>query len=310
MLLYSIKRILTMIPLLFVISIIAFLFVHLIPGDPARLIAGNDATIEEIQSIRVAYGLNDPIHIQYFNYMVNLFQGDFGESIVTGRAVSDMLVERFYPTFSLTMVSMFWALLFGLGFGIIAAVKRNQWPDHLSMFLAVSGVSIPSFWLGLMLIQLFSVQLGWLPTGGIEGLSSYILPSLTLGAGVAAIIARFTRSSLMDVMKEDYIRTGRAKGLSELAVVNQHAVRNALIPVVTMSGLQFGFLLSGSIITETIFSWPGLGRLLINSITARDYPVIQAEILLFSIEFLLINLLVDLLYGYLNPKIRYEGGRS
>lgn len=308
MLKYSVKRILGMIPLLFVISIIAFMFVHLIPGDPARLIAGTDATIEEIENIREKYGLDQPLYQQYFDYMGNLFQGDLGQSIVTGRPVLDMLVERFGPTLSLTLASMAWALIFGLLIGVISAVKRNKWPDHLSMFLAVSGVSIPSFWLGLMMIQLFSVQLGWFPTGGIGGIETYILPSFTLGAGVAAIIARFTRSSLMDVLKEDYIRTGRSKGLTEYKVINRHAVRNALIPVVTMSGLQFGFLLSGSIITETIFSWPGLGRLLINSITARDYPVIQSEILLFSLEFLLINLLVDLLYGFLNPKIRYEEG--
>ncbi|GGD12276.1 nickel ABC transporter permease [Pontibacillus salipaludis] len=308
MLKYSVKRILGMIPLLFVISLIAFMFVHLIPGDPARLIAGTDATIEEIENIREKYGLNQPLYQQYFDYMANLFQGDLGQSIVTGRPVLDMLVERFGPTLSLTLASMAWALIFGLLIGVISAVKRNKWPDHLSMFLAVSGVSIPSFWLGLMMIQLFSVQLGWFPTGGIGGFETYILPSFTLGAGVAAIIARFTRSSLMDVLKEDYIRTGRSKGLTEFKVINRHAVRNALIPVVTMSGLQFGFLLSGSIITETIFSWPGLGRLLINSITARDYPVIQSEILLFSLEFLLINLLVDLLYGFLNPKIRYEEG--
>lgn len=308
MLKYSVKRILGMIPLLFVISLIAFMFVHLIPGDPARLIAGTDATIEEIENIREKYGLDQPLYQQYFDYMANLFQGDLGQSIVTGRPVLDMLVERFGPTLSLTFASMAWALIFGLLIGVISAVKRNKWPDHLSMFLAVSGVSIPSFWLGLMMIQLFSVQLGWFPTGGIGGFETYILPSFTLGAGVAAIIARFTRSSLMDVLKEDYIRTGRSKGLTEFKVINRHAVRNALIPVVTMSGLQFGFLLSGSIITETIFSWPGLGRLLINSITARDYPVIQSEILLFSLEFLLINLLVDLLYGFLNPKIRYEEG--
>ncbi|KGX92960.1 glutathione ABC transporter permease [Pontibacillus halophilus JSM 076056 = DSM 19796] len=308
MLKYSAKRIVTMIPLLFVISIIAFLFVHFIPGDPARIIAGNDATLEEIESIQEKYGLTDPLYKQYGSFMSNLLQGDLGTSIVSGRPVIDMIKERFIPTLTLTLASMFWALLFGLLIGVIAAVKRNKWQDHLSMFLAVSGVSIPSFWLGLVLIQVFSVQLGWFPTGGIDGIQSYILPSITLGAGVAAIIARFTRSSVMDVLKEDYIRTGRAKGISEIKVVNGHGLRNALIPVVTMAGLQFGFLLSGSIITETIFSWPGLGRLLINSITARDYPVIQAEILLFSLEFLLINLLVDLLYGFLNPKIRYGEG--
>lgn len=307
MLKYTIKRIALMIPLLFIISIIIFLFVHMIPGDPARLIAGNDATMEEIELVREKYGLDQSLIKQYTSYIGNLLQGDLGTSIQSGRPVADMIGERIVPTFWLTVVSMFWAMLFGIPIGIIAAVKRNKWQDRLTMFLAVSGVSIPSFWLGLMLIQVFSVKLGWLPTGGMGDLKDYILPSITLGAGVAAIIARFTRSSVMEVLKEDYVRTSRAKGLHEWNVIMTHAARNAMIPVLTMTGLQFGFLLSGSIITETIFNWPGLGRLLINSIAARDYPVIQAEMLLFSLQFLMINLIVDLLYGLLNPKIRYEG---
>lgn len=307
MLKYTIKRIALMIPLLFIISIIIFLFVHMIPGDPARLIAGNDATMEEIELVREKYGLDQSLIKQYTSYIGNLLQGDLGTSIQSGRPVADMIGERIVPTFWLTVVSMFWAMLFGIPIGIIAAVKRNKWQDRLTMFLAVSGVSIPSFWLGLMLIQVFSVKLGWLPTGGMGDLKDYILPSITLGAGVAAIIARFTRSSVMEVLKEDYVRTSRAKGLHEWNVIMTHAARNAMIPVLTMTGLQFGFLLSGSIITETIFNWPGLGRLLINSIAARDYPVIQAEMLLFSLQFLMINLIVDLLYGMLNPKIRYEG---
>ncbi|MCI4138903.1 glutathione ABC transporter permease GsiC [Bacillus vallismortis] len=302
---YSIKRLLLMIPLLFIITVIVFMFVHMIPGDPARLIAGSDATIDEIKLVREKYGLDQPLYQQYISYMSNLFQGDLGTSIQAGRPVADMLSERFMPTFWLTVVSMFWSLLFGIPIGLVSAVKRNKWQDHATMIFAVSAISIPSFWLGLMLMQLFSVQLGWLPTGGMDSWKHYILPSITLGAGVAAIIARFTRSAVMDVLKNDYIRTSRAKGLHEYTVLMKHAFRNAMIPVVTMTGLQFGFMLSGSIITETLFSWPGLGRLLINSIVSRDYPVIQAELLLFSFEFLLINLIVDLLYGWLNPKVRY-----
>ncbi|MBL3649954.1 glutathione ABC transporter permease GsiC [Bacillus vallismortis] len=302
---YSIKRLLLMIPLLFIITVIVFMFVHMIPGDPARLIAGSDATIDEIKLVREKYGLDQPLYQQYISYMSNLFQGDLGTSIQAGRPVAEMLSERFMPTFWLTVVSMFWSLLFGIPIGLVSAVKRNKWQDHITMVFAVSAISIPSFWLGLMLMQLFSVQLGWLPTGGIDSWKHYILPSITLGAGVAAIIARFTRSAVMDVLKNDYIRTSRAKGLHEYTVLMKHAFRNAMIPVVTMTGLQFGFMLSGSIITETLFSWPGLGRLLINSIVSRDYPVIQAELLLFSFEFLLINLIVDLLYGWLNPKVRY-----
>jgi glutathione transport system permease protein len=229
-----------------------------------------------------------------------------GTSLKTKRPVYNEIAQRFMPTFWLTVWSMAWAIVFGLLVGVISATKRNKWQDYLGMFGAVSGISLPSFWLGLMLIQVFSVKLGWFPTGGLESWKSYILPSLTLGAGVAAVIARFSRSSLMDVLKEDYIRTGRAKGLKENNIVWGHALKNSMIPVITMTGLQFGFLLGGSIVIETVFSWPGLGRLLIDSVSFRDYPVIQAEMLLFGLEFILINLIVDLLYGFLNPQIRYE----
>ncbi|MFL6562981.1 MAG: ABC transporter permease subunit, partial [Bacillus sp. (in: firmicutes)] len=216
------------------------------------------------------------------------------------------IAQRFMPTFWLTVWSMAWAIVFGLLIGVISATKRNKWQDYAGMFSAVSGISLPSFWLGLMLIQLFSVKLGWFPTGGSDSWKSYILPSITLGAGVAAVIARFARSSLMEILKEDYIRTGRAKGLKENVVVWRHALKNAMIPVITMTGLQFGFLLGGSIVVETVFSWPGLGRLLIDSVSFRDYPLIQAEMLLFALEFILINLLVDILYGVMNPQIRYK----
>lgn len=201
---------------------------------------------------------------------------------------------------------MVWAVVIGLIIGVVSATKRNKWPDYVGMFAAVSGLSLPSFWLGLVLIQIFAVQLGWFPSGGMESWKSYILPSITLGTGVAAVVARFTRSSLMDVLKNDYIRTGRAKGVNEQNIVWHHALRNALVPVVTMTGLQFGFLLGGSVVIETVFSWPGLGKLLIDSVAFRDYPVIQAEMLIFALEFIIINLVVDLLYGILNPQIRYD----
>lgn len=287
-------------------SIFIFLFVHLIPGDPARLIAGQDATIEDIENIREELGLNKPIHIQYVDFVTGVFKGDLGNSLKTGRPVIDEIAIRFMPTFWLTVWSMVWAVLIGLVIGVISATKRNKWQDYLGMFTAVSGISMPSFWLGLLLIQLFAVKLGWLPTGGLESWKSYILPSITLGSGVAAVVARFSRSSLMDVLKDDYIRTGRAKGLNENKVVWKHALKNAMIPVVTMTGLQFGFLLGGSVVIETVFSWPGLGRLLIDSVAFRDYPVIQAEMLLFALQFILINLIVDLIYGLLNPQIRFE----
>lgn len=303
---YISKRILELIPILFVISILVFLFVHLIPGDPARLVAGQQATFKEVQLVREELGLNEPVWKQYFSYMAGLFQGDLGASLKTGRPVSEVIASRFMPTFWLTIWSMAWAVVIGLLIGVMSATKRNKWQDYAGMFGAVSGISMPAFWLGLLLIQLFAVKLGWFPTGGNDSWQSYILPSLTLGAAVAAVIARFTRSSLMDTLKEDFVRTGRAKGLRERTVVWGHALRNAMIPIVTMSGLQFGFLLGGSIVVETVFSWPGLGRLLIDSISFRDYPVIQAEILLFSLEFMLINLTVDLFYGVLNPRISFE----
>jgi len=278
----------------------------MIPGDPARLVAGEDATLADVEMVRKELGLDKPIVEQYVTYMKNLFKGDMGNSLKTNRPVSDEIGERFMPTFWLTVWSMVWAVIVGLVIGVISATKRNKWQDYLGMFGAVSGLSLPSFWLGLMLIQLFAVTLGWLPTGGMESWKSYILPAFTLGTGVAAVVARFTRSSLMDVLKEDYIRTGRSKGLSERNVTWGHGLRNAMIPVVTMTGLQFGFLLGGSVVIETVFSWPGLGKLLIDSVAYRDYPVIQAEMMIFALEFIVINLIVDLLYGILNPQIRYE----
>ncbi|MFJ5714265.1 glutathione ABC transporter permease GsiC [Neobacillus sp. NPDC093127] len=306
MLKYFFKRLIGIIPILFFVSIFIFLFVHMIPGDPARLVAGQDASLADVQAVQRELGLDKPLYTQYAEFVKNIVQGDFGLSLKTKRPVFDEIAARFMPTFWLTFWSMIWAVLFGLVVGVFSATKRNKWQDYLGMFGAVSGISLPSFWLGLMLIQLFAVNLGWLPTGGMDSWKSYILPSITLGAGVAAVIARFSRSSLMEVMKEDYIRTGRAKGLKENRVVWGHALKNSMIPVVTMAGLQFGFLLGGSIVIETVFSWPGLGRLLIDSVSFRDYPVIQAEMLLFALEFILINLFVDLLYGVLNPQIRYE----
>lgn len=218
----------------------------------------------------------------------------------------DEIADRFPYTLKLTLAAMGWSVLFGLVIGVVAAVKRNRWQDRLGMTLAVSGISFPSFALGLLLMMVFAVGLGWLPTVGADSWRHYVLPSLTLGAGVAAVMARFTRSSFVDILHEDYIRTARAKGVSETGVVLKHGLRNALIPVVTMMGLQFGFLLGGSIVVEKVFNWPGMGRLLVDAVEMRDYPVIQAEVLLFSLQFILINLIVDLLYGLINPTIRYK----
>ncbi|ECO6366860.1 glutathione ABC transporter permease GsiC [Salmonella enterica subsp. enterica] len=306
MLNYVLKRLLGLIPTLLIVAVLVFLFVHLLPGDPARLIAGPEADAQVIALVRQQLGLDQPLHVQFWRYITHVLQGDFGTSMVSRRPVSEEIANRFLPTLWLTITSMIWAVLFGMAIGIAAAVWRNRWPDRLGMTLAVTGISFPAFALGMLLMQIFSVDLGWLPTVGADSWQHYILPSLTLGAAVASVMARFTRSSFVDVLSEDYMRTARAKGVSETWVVLKHGLRNAMIPVVTMMGLQFGFLLGGSIVVEKVFNWPGLGRLLVDSVDMRDYPVIQAEVLLFSLEFILINLVVDVLYAAINPAIRYK----
>ncbi|WP_114196047.1 glutathione ABC transporter permease GsiC [Edaphovirga cremea] len=306
MLNYFLKRLLGLIPTLLIVAILVFLFVHLLPGDPARLAAGQDADEAVVQMVRQDLGLDKPLPQQFLRFFANIVRGDFGTSMVSKRPVIDEIAQRFLPTLWLTLSSMVWAVIFGMGIGIVSAVWRNRWPDRLGMTLAVSGISFPAFALGMLLMQVFSVELGWLPTVGADSWRHYILPSITLGAAVAAVMARFTRASFVEVMQEDYMRTARAKGVRETLVVVKHGLRNAMIPVVTMMGLQFGFLLGGSIVVEKVFNWPGLGRLLVDSVEMRDYPVIQAEVLLFSLEFILINLLVDMLYAAINPSIRYK----
>jgi glutathione transport system permease protein len=303
---YVLKRLMGLIPTLFLVGVMVFLFVHLLPGDPARLAAGPEADEQTVALVRSDLGLDLPMHQQFVRFFVNAVQGDFGTSLRTKRPVNEEIMERFAPTMWLTLTSMVWAVIFGLFIGIFSAVWRNEWPDRVGMTLAVSGISFPPFALGMVFMEIFSVQLGWLPTVGADSWRHYVLPSLTLGAGVAAIMARFTRSSFIEILKEDFVRTARAKGLSERIVVAKHCLRNALIPVVTMMGLQFGFLLGGSIVVEKVFNWPGMGRLLIDAVEMRDYPIIQAEILLFSLEFIFINLIVDVLYAVINPSIRYK----
>ncbi|KON66667.1 glutathione ABC transporter permease [Peribacillus butanolivorans] len=303
---YIVKRLVSLIPLLLVVSFIVFMFIHIIPGDPARLLAGKDATAEEVEMARASLGLDKPLYEQYFVYLKDTLTGDMGYSVKSGAAVSELIGDRILPTLGLTFLSIIWALVVGILIGVISAVFRNKWLDHLGMFIAVSGISLPNFWVGLVLIQLFSVQLGIFPTGGAEGWKSYIMPSFALGAGIMAMIARFTRSSLVESMKQDYIRMGRAKGLGSRQIIFGHGLKNSLIPVVTVAGLQFGFLLGGSVVVETVFSFPGLGTLLIDSIQFRDYPVVQAEILLFAFQFIVVNMIIDIAYSYLNPKIRYE----
>src|SRR5450759_520493 len=306
MLNYFLKRLLGLTPTLLIVAVLVFLFVHMLPGDPARLAAGQDADQQTVELVRQELGLDRPLHEQFVNFFTHMLKGDFGTSLRTRRLVSTEIAERFLPTLLLTLTSMSWAVIFGMTIGVISAVFRNEWPDRLGMTLAVSGISFPAFALGMLLMQVFAVQLGWLPTVGADSWRHYILPSLTLGAAVAAVMARFTRASFVEVMQEDFVRTARAKGLKERTVIAKHCLRNALIPVVTMMGLQFGFLLGGSIVVEVVFNWPGLGRLLVDAVSTRDYPIIQTLVLLFSLEFILINLVVDVLYGFINPTIRYQ----
>jgi len=306
MLAYLVRRLAGTIPVVLAVSIFVFGFVHALPGDPARLEAGPEATPADIEAIRVDMGLDGPIWAQYLRWVDNVVHGRLGRSIKTRAPVAQVIGERFMPTLWLTLVAMVWSTVVGIGIGVLSGIRRGSWQDKTGMVLAISGVSFPGFWMGLLLIDLFSVRLGWLPTGGYGTWQHFVMPAFTLGIGVAAVMARFTRSAFVEVSGEDYVRTARMKGVSERVVAWKHTLRNAMIPVITLTGLQFGFLLGGAIVIETVFSWPGLGRLLVDSVSFRDYPVIQVEIMLFSIEFVLINLLVDLLYAVANPEIRLK----
>ena len=303
---YFIKRLISTIPLLLVISFLVFMFIHMIPGDPAKLIAGQDSTQAEVETVRKQLGLDQPLLKQYGQYMKGLVTGDLGDSIRNGKSVVETIAPRLKPTIMLTVSAMIWATIIGVALGIISAVFHGRILDYVGMIIAISGISVPSFWLGLELIQGFSVALNWLPTGGLDSWQSYILPSLTMGAGIMAILARFTRSSMLETMREDYVRTARAKGLKESLVVMRHAFKNSLIEIITVAGLQIGGLLSGSVMAETVFSIPGLGRLLVDSINFRDYKVVQALLLFFAAEYILLSLIVDVLYGVINPKVRYD----
>lgn len=306
MLQYLIKRTLGIIPVLLIVSVVVFGFVRFLPGDPARIAAGPDATLSDVELVRQDLGLDKPLVSQYFRFVVNGLQGDFGVSIKSKRPVGTEIAERFMPTLWLTVVAMVWSTIAGLLIGVVSAVHRGKWQDYTGMTLAASGISMPAFWVGLLLMNLLSVQLRLLPTGGYGTWQHFVMPSFTLGLGVAAVMARFTRSAFIEIFREDYIRTARAKGVGNQDIIWRHTLRNALIPVITMVGLQFGFLLGGSIIVENVFSWPGIGRFLIDSVSYRDYPAVQALIMMLSLEFIVINLVVDVLYAVANPEIRYK----
>lgn len=300
------QRLWQTIPILFGVSLGTFLFNQALPGDPARLLAGPDATLQDVQAMRTRLGLDQPWPVRYVNFVRGALVGDFGRSYRTREPVGPTISRYIQPTLVLSLASTVLAVVLGMAVGILQAVRRNSVGDYASTVGSVLGVSAPSFFLGLLLIYVFAVDLRWFPTGGITaGLRSLVLPAVTLGVGAAAVIARFTRSSLLEVMGEDFIRTARAKGVREPWVLTRHSLRNALIPVLTVVGLQFGFVLSGAIIVETVFSFPGLGWLLIQSISFRDYPVVTAEVLLFALEFLVINLIVDLLYAAVDPRVSY-----
>ncbi|MGY4707226.1 nickel ABC transporter permease [Candidatus Bipolaricaulota sp. J31] len=303
---YIIRRVLLIFPVLFGVALLVFSIIRLIPGDPAEAMAGPHATRELVERIRKDFGLDQPLHIQFFRFMAGLLRGDLGRSIRTQRPVLLEIWERLPHTMELAAVSMLIATVFGMAAGIVSAAKPYSLFDHLGMFLALVGISMPVFWLGLMLMLLFSLKLGWLPAAGRGTLAHLVLPSVTLAAASMALIARMTRSSLLEVLRQEYIVTAKAKGLPERKVLFRHALKNALIPVITIIGLRFGTLLSGAVLTETVFAWPGVGRLMVDSISARDYPVVQGAVLVLALSFVFINLLVDLLYGVFNPRIRYD----
>ncbi|MBM6777504.1 MULTISPECIES: ABC transporter permease [Collinsella] len=303
---YAVKRVLSMIPLLIVISIIIFMFVRLIPGDPARQIGGPTATIGEIENIRRELGLDQPLVPQYLQWITGIFQGDLGHSFTNNTSVAELLAPRLPITIYLTICSITWSVIIGIIIGVIAAINRGRALDLLGMLIAIAGISLPNFWLGLQLMQIFSVNLGIFPTGGLEDWRGYVLPSIAMGAGIMAILARVTRSSMIENLGKDYIRTARAKGLPEPRVIMVHAFKNSSIDIITVTALQIGALIAGSVVVESVFSIPGMGRLLVDSIGFRDYEVVQALILFFSFEYMVINLLADILYAVINPRVRYE----
>lgn len=302
---YTIKRILQIIPVLLVISFLVFFMVHLMPGDPVQTMLGTEATPEQVEIYREALGLNDPIHIQYFNYMKGLLRGDMGTSFYTNNPVSQEIAERYPNTLKIAVLATMLASALGVTIGIAAAVKHNQFMDNLLMVLSMISVSMPSFFFALLLMLVFSQQLNILPSLGLSSGLHYILPTLTLGLNAVGLISRTTRSAMLDVLRQDYIRTSKSRGIRKSKITFSHALKNALIPVVTVIGLRFGTLLAGATLTETVFSIPGMGRFLVTSVLNRDYPSIQGCILVLASTYVIINTVVDLLYGFIDPRIKY-----
>jgi len=300
------KRLLAVVPVVFGVLLLTFLLVHLVPGDPVEVMLGESATTADRSQLRADLGLDQPIVAQFATYLNKLAHGDFGHSIHSKTAISKLLAERLPATFKLALVALLIALCIGLPLGIAAALKANRWPDSLATLLSLTLSAMPHFWLGPLFMLVFALWLGWLPVSGMESPTSIILPALTLGFGLAAILTRMTRASLLEVLHEDFVRTARAKGLPERTVILRHALRAALLPVVTVVGLQLGSLLAGAVITETVFGWEGVGRLLVESIEKRDYPVTQACVLVIALSYVFVNLLTDMAYSRLDPRVRYS----
>ena len=312
---YALRRLLLAIPVLFGVSVLVFAVLHLAPGDPAAIMLGAQATKEDVERLRRDLGLDEPLVVQYLNWIGQVARGDLGRSIPLGRAVLPEVLLRFKATLLLTAGALAIAVLLGLIAGIVSAVKQYSWLDRMSMGVAVTGVSLPVFWTGIMLIIVFALQLRWFPSSGMSSpygsgvadvLWHLVLPAVTLGTASAAALARLTRSSLLEIIRQDYVRSARAKGLAERAVIARHVLKNAVNPIITVLGVQVGFLLGGAILTETVFSWPGLGSMMVRAIQARDYPLVQGGVLLIATTFVLVNLVVDLLYAVFDPRIRYD----
>jgi peptide/nickel transport system permease protein len=306
MLRYLVRRLVLTLPVLLGVATLVFALIHLVPGDPAQSMLGDGASPEEVHKLRTALGLDKPLVEQYWSFMTGLARGDLGSSFRYGTPVAREIRDRLFRTFQLAIAAMLVAVAIAIPLGILAAVFRGTAIDHAAMTLALVGISMPNFWLGPLLAILFAVYLGWLPVSGTGGLTHLVLPAVTLGAALAAILARMTRASVLEELRELYVLAARARGASWTRAVVRHAFRNSLIPVVTIIGLQFGAVLTGTIITETIFAWPGVGRLLIQAINFRDYPLVQGCILFISFTYVMMNLLTDITYGLLDPRIRYD----
>jgi peptide/nickel transport system permease protein len=299
------KRLLAIIPVVFGVLLLTFTLVHLVPGDPIEVMLGESATSADRSQLRAELGLDQPLPKQFSDYLLKLAHGDFGRSIHTQTEISSLLAVRIPATARLALLALLIALGIGLPLGIIAALRAGKWPDAVATLTSLTLSAMPHFWLGPLLMLVFALWLGWLPVNGMESASAIILPALTLGFGLAAILTRMTRASLLEILHEDFVRTARAKGLPEKTVILRHALRAALLPVVTVIGLQLGSLLAGTVITETVFGWDGVGRLLVESIEKRDYPVTQACVLVIALAYVMVNLLTDMLYSRLDPRIRF-----